>query len=65
MCEYKLYSIRQDGHIEGPPFVLEVEGDKQALEIAKSKVNGHDIEIWQEARLVAYLTPEQEPRGLA
>ena len=61
MREYKLYSIAEDGHVDGPPFVLEVESDKQALEIAKLKVNGHDIEVWQEARLVAYLTPDKEP----
>jgi len=32
--------------------------DGEALKEARRFVNGHDIEVWEGSRLVAYLTPD-------
>ncbi len=58
MREYRFYLIKKDGHIDGPPSDHALLDDKAAIKEAKQLVDGHDIEIWQEARLVAYVTPD-------
>lgn len=58
MPEYKFYPIKQDGHIEEPPIPRDLPNDTAALKEAKQLVNGHDIEVWQGSRIVAYLTPD-------
>lgn len=60
MAEYKFYSIKKDGHIDGPPVEAEYPRDAEALVKAKELVNGNDIEVWQGKRVVAYLTPEEK-----
>ena len=51
MQEYRAYLIGPDGHI-----VKRVElvcaDDEAAKEQAKSLANGHDVELWQEARRI-------------
>jgi hypothetical protein len=60
MREYHFYLIKKDGHIDGPPVEHEAENDKSALGKAKQLVDGHDVEVWQASRLVAYLTPDDK-----
>jgi hypothetical protein len=60
MREYRFYSIRKDGHIDEPPINREAPDDLGAIRAAKELVNGRDIEIWQGARLVAYVTPDEK-----
>ena len=52
MQEYRAYLIGPDGH-----FVKRVElvcaDDEAAKEQAKSLADGHDVELWQEARRIA------------
>jgi hypothetical protein len=60
MPEYRFYSIKKDGHVVEPPAVHEYPRDDDALKEAKQRLNGHDIEIWQGARLVAYLVPPEK-----
>jgi hypothetical protein len=45
--------------IAGPPIVCDFTRDSEELEEAKKRLNGHDIEIWQDARIVAYLVPDR------
>jgi hypothetical protein len=55
--EYRFYTIKRDGHIAAPPAEFDLPNDDAALKEAKQLLNGHDIEIWQGGRVVAYLTP--------
>jgi hypothetical protein len=59
MPNYRLYKIKPDGHIDGPPVETAAPDDLTAVSKAKSLVNGHDIEIWQGPRLVAYVVSDE------
>jgi hypothetical protein len=58
MPEYRFYFIKHDGHIDRPPLGYEAPDDHMALVKAKQLVDGHDIEIWEGPRLVAYVVPD-------
>jgi hypothetical protein len=60
MREYKFYVIRKDGHIDTPPSECVLPNDLAAVAQAKALTNGHDIEIWQGARIVAYVTSDEK-----
>ena len=49
MPEYRAYLIGPDGHIV-KRIELVCADDETAKEQAKALVDGHDIELWQEAR---------------
>jgi hypothetical protein len=54
MPEYRFYAINKGGHIGVPPNQYELPDDAAANEKAKQLLDGHDIEIWQGARIVAH-----------
>jgi hypothetical protein len=54
MRYYRAYTIGEDGHIV-QALNLDCKDDSAAVESAKQFVNGHDIEVWQEDRMVATL----------
>ncbi len=58
MPEYRFYVIKE-GHVAGPPVEFEGPNDTAAIRKAKQLLDGHDIEIWQAERRVAYLTPDE------
>jgi hypothetical protein len=60
MPEYRFYPIKRDGHVAAPPVERDCQNDGEALKGARQLVNGHDIEVWQSSRLVAYLTPDDK-----
>lgn len=60
MPEYRFYRINQNGHIGEPPATHEFPDDRTALAEAKQLLNGCDLEIWQGARIVAYLVPDKD-----
>ena len=60
MLEYHFYLIRKDGRIDKPMVNHEADNDRDALGKARQLVDGHDVEVWQQARLVAYLTPDEK-----
>jgi hypothetical protein len=60
MPEYRFYSIRRNGHVAGPPVSHEAPRDADAVKEAQRILDGHDIEIWQGARVVAYLVPDEK-----
>jgi hypothetical protein len=51
---YRVYLIGRDGHfIEA--INLDCANDAAAIESAKQLINGHDVEVWQQDRLVTKL----------
>ena len=54
MPAYRIYTIR-DGHISGPPEVIECADDEEAVEKARQQHNDRDIEVWRGAERVADL----------
>jgi hypothetical protein len=51
MPEYRAYLIGPDGHIV-KRIELVCADDETAKEQAKALVDGHDVELWQEARRI-------------
>jgi hypothetical protein len=60
MLEYRFYTIRKNGHIVSPPSDHNLPDDSTAVTEAKKLLNGHDIEIWQGARVVAYVERDEK-----
>jgi hypothetical protein len=60
MPEYRFFSIKTNGHIDGPAAVYESPDDAGAVKEAKRRLNGKDIEIWQGPRVVAYLVTDDK-----
>jgi len=59
MPEYRFYVVAQNGHIYQPPSSVDAASDAAALTLARGRLQSGDIEVWQGARLVAYLAAEQ------
>ena len=55
MPDYRAYPITRDNHIEQPAIVISADNDDEAIEQALPLVNGHDVELWEGARLVTRL----------
>jgi len=54
MPEYRAYLVGRDGHFVGfEPIVCG--DDSEATEKAKRLVDGHDVELWENARMVVSL----------
>jgi hypothetical protein len=60
MPEYRFYTIEKSGHVRQLPLAHELPSDQAANEKAKKLIDGHDIEIWQGARMVAYLVSDEK-----
>ena len=58
MPVYRLYTIRKDGRTAGPPVVIECPDDQAAVQEANKVLDGHAIEVWENARLVSRLEPK-------
>jgi hypothetical protein len=56
---YLFYTVRKDGHVEALPIAFFAPSDAVAVAEARKRLNGHDIEVRQGTRVVAYLVPEQ------
>lgn len=57
MPDYRLFPVKKDGHIIGPPAIVSVEHDGDAVREAKKRLNGNGIEVWQGNRRIAILSP--------
>jgi hypothetical protein len=51
MPNYRVYFLT-DGHTTDPPNIIEANDDSEAIQRAKSLLDGHDLEVWHETRLV-------------
>jgi hypothetical protein len=60
MPDYRFYKIQKDGHVAGPATDIFAANDMTAVQVAKQRLDGHDIEIWQEQRIVAYVVPDEK-----
>lgn len=50
---YRLYFVDTDGQISKPAEIIEATDDKEAMHKARQYIDGVDLELWDEARLVA------------
>ena len=60
MPDYRYYVINKDGHIIGPPTVLDLPDGDTAVQAAKKPeflIDGLSVDIWQRARFVAHIYP--------
>jgi hypothetical protein len=58
MPGYYAYLIGHDGRIS-QRVELVCEDDEEAKRVTKQMVDGHAIELWQEARMIATFEPEK------
>jgi len=58
MPEYRIYTVKKDGHLIGPPKVVECPNDEAAVTEAKQLLDGLVIEVWQGPRVVMRLEPK-------
>jgi hypothetical protein len=54
MADYRLYRLDKDGHVQGPPVIVNCDDDEAAMAEAKQYVDGVAIEIWDGGRRVAF-----------
>jgi hypothetical protein len=53
--EYRLYLVGSDGHFVGCE-EFEASNDEKAVEIAGSRTDSHDVELWERDRKVVFLS---------
>jgi hypothetical protein len=58
MAGYYAYIIGDDDHITGRVQVI-CTNDDEAKRLAKQLVDGHAIELWQEARMIERFEPKE------
>jgi hypothetical protein len=56
MPAYRLFRLRDAHRIAGPSAIVECESDAEVIAKAKAMLDGLDIEIWDDARMVARLS---------
>jgi hypothetical protein len=61
MPEYRAYRI-VDGKVDIAAKVITARGDDAAIELTKSMVNGHDMELWEGPRFVWASSPKAQNR---
>ena len=54
---YRVYKLRNDGHVSGPPKVIDCRDDDAALREAQDLHKEHSCEVWDLARFVGRLDP--------
>jgi hypothetical protein len=52
MPVYRLYTMSKDGHIAGPPTVIDCADDQESVQAAEKLADGHALEVWDSARFV-------------
>jgi hypothetical protein len=55
MPAYRAFFVDQRGYITRPPRLLDCTDDDAALKQAQQLVDGCDVELWDHARIVAWL----------
>lgn len=53
MPVYLVYFVGADGNIYEPPARLKCADDQEASEKARQFIDGKDIQVWEQSRLVA------------
>jgi hypothetical protein len=57
VAQYRFYPIQKDGHLLGPPRIMDLPDDDAAIKAAKELTDERPIEIWQRARMVTRVSP--------
>jgi hypothetical protein len=57
MQQYRVYVLDAEGHILGPPEVLECPDDRATIEQARQLLDGRVIEVWKSSRRIISLAP--------
>ena len=57
MAVYRVYKIRDDGRVSGPPHVIDCRDDEAAMREAHRLLTGQVREVWDLARLVGRIDP--------
>jgi hypothetical protein len=57
MPDYRIFKLNAQGHVTGPALILTCEQDTDVIRKVESLVDGHEIEIWQGARIITRLRP--------
>ena len=60
MPTYRVYTLSKDGHIDTRPKLIECPDDKAAMEQARQWLDGQLLEVWNEARKVGTLDPDDK-----
>ncbi|MET4289379.1 hypothetical protein ABIB06_000873 [Bradyrhizobium sp. LB8.2] len=60
MAEYRLYRFDKDGHIQGPPVIVDCEDDDAAVTQAKQYVDGVLFKSWTAPVAWPYCRPRIE-----
>jgi hypothetical protein len=57
MSHYRIYTMKNDGHIQSAPVTFDCDDDRAAIERAKAMKDGLDLdlEVWQGRRRVTVL----------
>jgi hypothetical protein len=63
MPEYRLYTVEHGNQFSGPPVVLQCDSDQDAIAEARKLLDGLDIEVWRDTRMVIRLTPSDANPG--
>jgi len=62
MMTYRVYLIDRENHIKSVE-VVPADNDAAALDIAQQRhVNGYDVELWHDTRIVVRLPRNEKPR---
>ena len=64
MTVYRVYKLREDGRISGPPHVIDCRDDEVAMREARRLLQGHVREVWDLARFVGRINPARKPTQL-
>jgi hypothetical protein len=59
--EYRIYTLTDGGKIDGPSRAVICDDDQDAIKLAKRWLDGHDLQVWQGARLVNRLKRASSP----
>jgi hypothetical protein len=59
MTVYRVYKLRKDGRISGPPHVIDCRHDEAAMREARRRLQGDVREVWDLARFVGRIDPAQ------
>jgi hypothetical protein len=43
---YRLYVLKQDGHVADPPRIMECANDGDAIRLAQQYLDGKALEVW-------------------
>lgn len=60
MTHYRVYVMSEQNRIIEAPAIIECSNHEAAAAQAREMLDGHAIEVWEQARLVIRLEPERK-----